>query len=256
MRDLFSIRGKIALITGGSRGIGLMIARGYVENGAKVYVSSRKAAICEAVAAELSEQGDCVALPADLSQMAEVERVAKVLAERETQLDILVNNAGATWGSTIDEFPENGWDKVMDLNLKSIFFLTQKLLPLLDAAASAEDPARVINIGSVDGMRFSLFDNFSYTASKAALHQLTKMSATHLATRNITVNAIAPGPFATPMMAPMIEKMGERIRGSIPLGRLGEAEDVAGLAIFLAARASAYMTGTVIPLDGGIMGSS
>ena len=256
MQDLFSIRGKTALVTGGSRGIGLMIARGYVDSGAKVYISSRKAEVCESVARDLSGSGECVALPADLSKMTEVERVADELQERESQLDILVNNAGATWGATVDEFPEKGWDKVMDLNLKSIFFLTQKLLPLLDRSATSDDPARIINIGSIDGLHLSLFDNFSYSASKAALHHLTKMTATHLASRNILVNAIAPGPFETPMMDPMIETMGDEIRDAIPLDRLGEAEDISGVAIFLAARASAYMTGTVIPVDGGVMAAS
>jgi len=256
MQDLFSITGKTALITGGSRGIGEMIARGYVENGAKVYISSRKSEVCDAVAAELSARGECISLPADLSQMEEIERLANEIAKRENRLDILINNAGATWGGTIDEFPEKGWDKVMDLNVKSVFFLTQKLLPLLDAAASADDPARVINIGSVDGLHLSKFENFSYSSSKAAVHHLTKMTATRLASRNITVNAIAPGPFATPMMAPMIEQMGDSIRLAVPLKRFGEAEDIAGLAIFLASRGAAYITGTVIPIDGGIIGAS
>jgi len=256
MQDLFSISGKTALITGGSRGIGMMIARGYVDSGAKVYISSRKAEICHEVATELSTRGECVALPADLSRMEEVERLASEIAQRENRLDILINNAGATWGGTIDEFPEIGWDKVMDLNVKSVFFLTQKLLPLLDAAASADDPARVINIGSVDGLHLSKFENFSYSASKAAVHHLTKMTATRLASRNITVNAIAPGPFETPMMAPMIEQMGDSIRMAVPLKRFGKPDDIAGLAIFLASRAAAYITGTVIPIDGGIIGAS
>ena len=176
--------------------------------------------------------------------------------DRYGKIDVLVNNAGAAWLAPLGEFPEKGWDKVMDLNVKSIFFLTQKLLPLLDRSATANDPARVINIGSIDGLHLSLFDNFSYSASKAALHHLTKMTATHLASRNILVNAIAPGPFVTPMMDPMIETMGDEIRAAIPLDRLGEPEDIAGLAIFLAARASAYMTGTVIPVDGGVMAAS
>ncbi len=256
MQDLFSIEGKTALITGGSRGIGLMMARAYVEHGAKVYISSRKAEACDAVASELSAIGECIALPADLSQMDEVERLAHELSEREPQLHVLINNAGATWGGTIDEFPEKGWDKVMDLNVKSVFFLTQKLLPLLDAAASAADPARVINIGSVDGLHLSKFENFSYSPSKAAVHHLTRMTATHLASRNITVNAIAPGPFETTMMAPMIEQMGDSIRAAVPLQRFGQPADAAGLAIFLGARASAFITGTVIPLDGGIIGAS
>ncbi|MFP6681365.1 MAG: SDR family oxidoreductase [Gammaproteobacteria bacterium] len=256
MQDLFSITGKTALITGGSRGIGEMIARGYVENGAKVYISSRKSDVCDEVAAELSARGECISLPADLSQMEEIERLANKIAKMENRLDILINNAGATWGGTIDEFPEKGWDKVMDLNVKSVFFLTQKLLPLLDAAASADDPARVINIGSVDGLHLSKFENFSYSSSKAAVHHLTKMTATRLASRNITVNAIAPGPFATPMMAPMIKQMGDSIRLAVPLKRFGEPEDIAGLAIFLASRGAAYITGTVIPIDGGIIGAS
>ncbi|MGR9089599.1 MAG: SDR family oxidoreductase [Gammaproteobacteria bacterium] len=252
MQNLFSIEGKTALITGGSRGIGLMIARGYVERGARVYIASRKANVCDAAASELSAFGECVSLPADLSKMSEIDRIVGELGERESQLDILVNNAGATWGATIDEFPEQGWDKVMDLNVKSIFFLTQRCLGLLDASASKADPARVINIGSIDGMHLSAFENFSYSASKAALHHLTRMSAVRLAARNITVNAIAPGPFHTTMMAPMIEQMGEELLESVPLHRFGGAEDAAGLAVFLASRASAFMTGTVIPLDGGI----
>ncbi|HCU88899.1 MAG TPA: 3-oxoacyl-ACP reductase [Gammaproteobacteria bacterium] len=256
MGNLFSIDGKTALVTGGSRGIGRMIARAYVEHGAKVYISSRKAEICQAVAEEFSENGECIALPADLSNTDEVERLANEMGERESQLDILINNAGATWGASLDEFPEKGWDKVMELNVKSVFFLTQKLLPLLDAAATRADPARVINIGSVDGLHLSKFENFSYSPSKAAVHHLTRMTAIHLAARNITVNAIAPGPFETQMMAPMIEKMGDTIRAAVPLQRFGESEDIAGLAIFLAARASAYITGSVIPLDGGIIASS
>lgn len=252
MQNLFSIEGKTALVTGGSRGIGAMIARGYVERGARVYISSRKADVCDAAAAEMSAFGECVSLPADLSKMSEIDRLVGELAARESQLDILVNNAGATWGATIDEFPEQGWDKVMDLNVKSIFFLTQRCLELLDKSASEADPARVINIGSIDGMHLSAFENFSYSASKAAVHHLTRMSAVRLAARNITVNAIAPGPFHTTMMAPMIETMGEELLGSVPLRRFGGAEDAAGLAVFLASRAAAFMTGTVIPLDGGI----
>ena len=256
MNSLFSIAGKTALVTGGSRGIGLMIARGYVAAGARVYISSRKAEACMAAAAELGKLGVCIALPADLAKMSEVERLAAELAAREPKLDILVNNAGATWGGTVDAFPETGWDKVMDLNVKSVFFLTQKLLPLLDQAASAERPARVINIGSIDGLHTSIFENFSYGPSKAALHHLTRVLSAHLASRHITVNAVAPGPFATDMMAPMIARMGDAIVNSVPLKRMGGADDAAGIAIFLASCAASFITGAVIPVDGGIMGAS
>ena len=256
LNALFSIAGKTALVTGGSRGIGLMIARGYVAAGARVYISSRKAEACMAAAAELGKLGVCIALPADLAKMSEVERLAAELAAREPKLDILVNNAGATWGGTVDAFPETGWDKVMDLNVKSVFFLTQKLLPLLDQAASAERPARVINIGSIDGLHTSIFENFSYGPSKAALHHLTRVLSAHLASRHITVNAVAPGPFATDMMAPMIARMGDAIVNSVPLKRMGGADDAAGIAIFLASSAASFITGAVIPVDGGIMGAS
>ncbi len=256
MTDLFSIVGRTALVTGGSRGIGLMIARGYVEAGARVYISSRKADACERAAAELSRRGTCIALPADLGRMDEVQRLAGELAARESRLDILVNNAGATWGGSIDEFPEAGWDKVMNLNVKGVFFLVQKLLPLLTAAASAAAPARVINIGSTDGLHTPAWQNFSYGPAKAAVHHLTRMLATHLAARHVLVNAIAPGPFLTGMMEPMIASMGAQIISHVPLRRLGADADIAGVAVFLAAPASAYMTGTVIPVDGGLFGAS
>ena len=257
LSELFSVAGKTALVTGGSRGIGLMIARAYVAAGARVYISSRKQDVCDAAAADLSALGTCISLPADLAKMSEVERLAAALSDREQTLHILVNNAAASWGSSVDTFPENGWDKVMDLNVKSPFFLLQKLLPLLQRAGRPEDPARVLNIGSVDGLHMPLFENFSYAPSKAALHHLTRMLATHLAARHINVNAIAPGPFDTDMMRPMVDKMGlAAITGNVPQRRMGNADDAAGVAIFLAARASAFITGAILPVDGGLFGAS
>ena len=255
--ELFDISGKVALVTGGSRGIGFMIARGYVEAGARVYICSRNTQSCDAAAAELSRVGECISLPADLSKMEEVERVAAALTARESALHVLINNAGTAWGASIDEFPQKGWDKVMDLNLKSPFFLLQKLLPLLEHAGRADDPARVINLGSVDGLHMPLFENFSYAASKAAIHHLTRMLAYHLAARHICVNAIAPGYFDTDMTQPMIDSMGlDALMAIVPLKRMGDRDDVAGVAVFLAARASAYITGVTLPVDGGLIGGS
>jgi NAD(P)-dependent dehydrogenase (short-subunit alcohol dehydrogenase family) len=250
--DLFSVSGKVALVTGGSRGIGEMIARGLVENGARVYISSRKADVCDAIAAELSQNGTCVSLPADLSQMSEIERVANELAARESKLDILVNNAGAVWGETFDRFSEKGWDRVMDLNVKSLFFLTQKLGPLLFKAGSADDPARVINIGSIDGLQAPVFENYSYSASKAAVHQLTMHLARHLAGRHVAVNAIAPGFFPSQMTAFMDENL-DQVLPQIPLHRVGTPEDMAGTVLFLASRAGAYLCGSVVKVDGGLL---
>lgn len=256
MDKLFDIQGKVALVTGGGRGIGLMIARGYCERGAKVYIASRKAEVCQAAAEELSEFGECIPIPADLAKSEEIERVVTEITRAEKKLDILVNNAGATWGGEIDDFPEIGWDKVMDLNVKSVFFLTQKLLPLLVAAGSANNPARVINVGSIDGMHTSKFTNFSYSPSKAAVHHLTRMLATHLAARNILVNAIAPGPFATDMMEPMMKSLGEEIISAVPVKRMGSQDDAVGMAVFLASKASSYVNGVVIPLDGGCLAAT
>lgn len=248
---LFSLAGKAALVTGGSRGIGLMIARGFVEAGARVYISSRKADVCEQVAEELSASGECVALPANLSTEDECRRLTAEVAEREPSLHVLVNNAGATWGAPIDDFDDAAWSRVLDLNVKGVFHLTRFLRPNLEAAATAEDPARVINIGSIDGIKVPTLETYSYSASKAAVHQLTRHLAKRLAPR-ITVNAIAPGPFESKMMAATLGAFGDEIAGSAPMRRIGRPDDMAGTAIFLASRAGSYLTGAVIPVDGGI----
>jgi NAD(P)-dependent dehydrogenase (short-subunit alcohol dehydrogenase family) len=250
--ELFSIKGKVALVTGGSRGIGLMIARGYVEAGAKVYISSRKKEVCDAVAAQLSEVGECVSLPADLSTNEGCKQLADELAARESALHILVNNAGAAWGAALEEYPEVGWDKVMDTNVKSLFFLTQYLLPQLERAARPNDPARVINIGSIDGIKVPFVENYAYGPSKAAVHHLTRVLAVKLGERGITVNAIAPGPFESQMTKWLLEHHQKTIEATCPLGRIGEPADMAGAAIYLASRAGAYLNGVVIPVDGGI----
>jgi 2-deoxy-D-gluconate 3-dehydrogenase len=263
--DLFSIKGKTALVTGGSRGIGEMIAAGFLANGAKVYISSRKADACDATAKRLAQAygGECVALPADLSKMDGVVSLASRLAEREPKLDILVNNAGAAWGAPLEEFPEVGWDKVMDTNVKAVFFLTQKLLPLLRASAATGTPARVINIGSIDGLKSAIFDTFSYGASKAAVHHLTRFLAAHLTKERILFNAIAPGPFPTWMLSTGVGFGGETetadwdsVGARNPSGRVGTPQDIAGLAIFLSSRAGEYVVGQTIACDGGVVGTS
>jgi NAD(P)-dependent dehydrogenase (short-subunit alcohol dehydrogenase family) len=251
MNDLFSVAGKSALVTGGSSGIGRMIARGYVEAGARVYISSRKADVLDRVAAELSELGECHAIAANLATEAECRRLAEAIASRESSLDILVNNAGATWGAPLEQFDEAAWERALALNVKGVFHLTKFLLPLLEQAGTAEDPARVINIGSIDGFKVPVLDNYSYSASKAAVHMLTRHLAKRLAPR-ITVNAIAPGPFESKMMAAILDSFGEQIAAGAPLKRIGRPDDMAGAAIYLASRAGAYLTGAVIPVDGGI----
>jgi NAD(P)-dependent dehydrogenase (short-subunit alcohol dehydrogenase family) len=252
VKDLFSIRGKVALVTGGSRGIGLMIARGYAEHGAKVYISSRKKEVCDRVAADLAKRGTCLSLPADLSTEAEANRLGAELAKREPALHILVNNAGANWGAPLAEYPDAAWDKVLALNVKSVFHLTRACLPLLEKAAQPGDPARVINIGSIDGLRVPFLETYAYSSSKAAVHHLTRALAIQLAPRGITVNAVAPGPFQSKMMAETLDRFRDAIVASCPLGRIGEPEDMAGVAIYLASRAGAYVNGAVIPVDGGI----
>jgi NAD(P)-dependent dehydrogenase (short-subunit alcohol dehydrogenase family) len=256
MSDLFDVSGKTALVTGGSRGIGLMIARGLLQGGARVIVSSRKSADVEAAAQELSQIGDCHAIPADISTQRGAQALAAATRERFPSLDILVNNAGAVWGAPLEEFPPAGWEKILSTNVEGVFHLTIALLGELRAAASVEDPARVINIGSIDGLRTPSVENYSYSASKAAVHMLTRHLAKRLASEHITVNAIAPGPFESKMMAWALDdpELRSGIEGEVPLGRIGRPDDVAGLTLFLASRAGAYMTGTVIPLDGGITG--
>lgn len=260
--QLFSVRGKVVLVTGGSRGIGEMIAAGFLANGAKVYISSRKAQVCDATAARLSEAygGACTSIPADLSGLDGIEALVAELSARESHLDVLVNNAGASWGGSIDEFPEHGWDKVMDTNVKAVFFLTQKLLPLLEAAATGDDPSRVINIGSIDGIRTPSFDTMSYGPSKAAVHALSSQLAAKLVKRNILVNAIAPGPYPTWMLSTGVGTGGDvegtdwdAIGKTMPRSRVGTPEDIAGLALFLSSRAGAFTVGAVITSDGGLV---
>jgi NAD(P)-dependent dehydrogenase (short-subunit alcohol dehydrogenase family) len=251
---LFSVDGKVAVVTGGSRGIGRMIAEGLVRSGARVYISSRKADACEAAAAELSQWGECISLPSDLSSRAGVEALAAAVAEREPEIHLLVNNAGATWGAPIDDYPDSAWDKVLSTNVKAVFDLTVAMLPQLRAAASVQDPARVVNIGSIDGIRVPETDNYAYAASKAAVHMVTRQVAHRLAREHITVNAIAPGPFPSKMMAFVLDAEGgeELVSSGVPLGRIGRPEDVAGAVLFLASRAGSYLTGAVIPVDGGL----
>jgi NAD(P)-dependent dehydrogenase (short-subunit alcohol dehydrogenase family) len=251
VQDLFSIKGKTAVVTGGSRGIGLMIARGFVEAGAKVYVSSRKADVCEQVAAELSEVGECVALPADLSTEDGCRRLSDAVAGLEPRLDVLVNNAGATWGAPLADHDDASWRRVLGLNVEGVFHLTKFLVPMLKAASKEDDPARVINVGSIDGIQVPMLETYSYSSSKAAVHQLTRHLARNLAPA-ITVNAIAPGPFESKMMAATLRDFGDDIARSSPLNRIGRPDDMAGAAIFLASRAGSYITGTVLPVDGGI----
>jgi NAD(P)-dependent dehydrogenase (short-subunit alcohol dehydrogenase family) len=254
--SLFDIKGKTALVTGGSRGIGLMIARGFVEAGVKTYISSRKAEACERAAKELSKIGECIPLAHDLANTAEVHKLADEVKAREKKLHILINNAGAAWAQPIDEFTEAGWDKVVDLNLKAIFTLTQALLPVLRAAATAEDPARVVNVGSIDGIITPTLESYSYSASKAGAHHLTHHLAKHLAKDNITVNAIAPGPFDTKMLAPVLATRRKELEQSVPRKRIGNDDDMIGAAIFFCSRASSYVTGAVLPVDGGIVASA
>jgi 2-deoxy-D-gluconate 3-dehydrogenase len=251
-QDLFSLAGRVALVTGGSRGIGRMIAEGFLMQGAKVYISSRKADKCDEAARELAAGGGvCVSLPQDVSTVEGCQALAARLATHEPKLDILVNNAGAAWGASFEAFPESGWDKVLNLNLKSPFFLTQALLPTLKAAASADQPAKVINIASIDGIRLNPQETYSYHASKAGLIYLTRRLAAHLIADNIVVSAIAPGAFASDMNRDARDR-GAEVAKHIPSRRIGQDEDMAGAAIYLASRAGDYVVGETIAVDGGV----
>lgn len=249
---LFDLTGKTALVTGGTRGIGLMMARGLLEAGARVVISSRKADSCERARAALAPLGDVRAIAADLSHPQECQRLAAETLADSDRLHVLVNNAGANWSEPLETFPNTAWDKVLDLNLKSPFWLIQAFLPALRTAGTAQDPARVINIGSIDALHVNPLPTYSYASSKAALHQLTRVLAKELGPQHITVNAVAPGPFPSKMMAATLESFGDQIAAAAPLRRIGRDDDMAGIAVFLASRAGSYLTGTVIPVDGGI----
>src|ERR1051325_4410061 len=231
VQELFSVKDKVALVTGGPRGIGLMIARGFVEAGAKVYISSRKKEVCDQVAAELSSIGECISIPADLSSNDGLSKLVAELSSREQALHILVNNAGAAWGAPLAEYPEVGWDKVMDTNVKSIFFLTRDLTPLLEKSARPGDPARVINVGSIDGLKVPRVENYAYAPSKAAVHHLTRVLAVKLGPKNITVNAIAPGPFESQMTKWLLETYQKQIEAEGRTGRIGTPPEMPGGAI-------------------------
>ena len=252
LERLFGLSGKTALVTGGTRGIGMMIARGLLQAGASVVVSSRKAGAVEAAVAALSEFGPVRGVAADLSRQDECRRLAADVMAGTEALDILVNNAGATWGEPLESFPAAAWDRVLDLNVKSPFWMVQELLPALRKAGTRDDPARVINIGSIDGIHVSPLPTYSYAASKAAIHQLTRVLAKELGPQHISVNAVAPGPFPSKMMAATLDAFGEAIAASAPLRRIGRDDDMAGIAVFLAGRAGSYLNGAVIPVDGGI----
>jgi len=254
-KDLFSLQGRVALVTGGSRGIGKMIAAGFLAQGAaKVYITARKALACEATAKELSAEydGECIALPIDISTLAGVDMLANEIKKREPKLDILVNNAGAAWGADFDEFPESGWDKVMNLNVKTPFFLTKALAAPLRAAASAQRPAKVINIASIDGIFVNPMETYSYAASKSGLIHLTRRMAVRLIRDHVVVTAIAPGPFQSDMNRAARDHADE-VATRVPAGRIGTDEDMAGAAIYLASRAGDYVVGATIAVDGGIV---
>tara|TARA_B100000287_G_scaffold434369_1_gene498615 strand:+ start:1290 stop:2087 length:798 start_codon:yes stop_codon:yes gene_type:complete len=255
IQNLFNIENKTAVVTGGSRGIGEMIAAGYLANGVKVYMTSRKAPALIEKAKELSDKfnNECIPIPCDISTIDGIEEFVSAVSEKEDSIDFLVNNAGAAWGEPYESFTEGGWDKVMNLNVKSIFFLTQKMKTLLTAKATLEDPSRVINIGSIDGLNVPAFETYSYSTSKAAVHHLTRVMAAKLVKENILVNAIAPGPYPSAMLGSAVNSDYSIIAKNNPRKRVGTPEDIAGLTIFLSSRAGAYTVGETITSDGGIV---
>ncbi|KUH95151.1 3-oxoacyl-ACP reductase [Mycolicibacterium acapulense] len=250
--ELFDLAGKRAVVTGGTSGIGVMMSRGLLQAGASVVISSRKADACERAQEELSRFGQVRAIPADLSRHDECLRLADEVTGGGDPVHILVNNAGATWGEPLESFPDSGWDKILNVNVKSPFWLVQAFLPALRAAGTADDPARIINLGSVDGIRVPELPTYSYSASKAAVHHLTRVLARELGPQHITVNAVAPGAFPSKMMAATLDAFGDEIAASAPLRRIGRDDDMAGIAVYLASRAGAFLTGAIIPVDGGL----
>jgi NAD(P)-dependent dehydrogenase (short-subunit alcohol dehydrogenase family) len=250
--DYFGVAGKIVLVTGGSRGIGEAIAESFIEAGAKIYICSRSETACAETAGRLAQKGFCMAIPADLSTDEGRHKLVSELRNREEKLDVLINNAGAIWAAPLAEYPEAGWDKVFNLNVKGLFFLIRELTPMLEKAGSHVNPARIINIGSIDGFHVPKHETYAYSSSKAAIHHLSKHLADQLAPRHITVNVIAPGMFPSKMMQGTLDKQGEeKVVEKVPLKRLTNDVDMAGAAIYFASKASSYVTGAVLPVDGG-----
>jgi NAD(P)-dependent dehydrogenase (short-subunit alcohol dehydrogenase family) len=252
IEDFFTVRGKVVLVTGGSRGIGFAIAEGFVKAGARVYISSRKPEACEAAVGELSQHGECYSAPANVATAEGRQAVVDEIAQRESGLDVLINNAGALWAEGLEDYPESGWDKVFDLNVKGVFFLIQALAPLLKAAATPDDPGRIINIGSIDALHVPVHETYAYTSSKAAVHHLSRHLAKLLAPDSVTVNVIAPGLFRSKMLEGTVQKLGEdTMLEPVPLKRFVSPTDMAAAAIYLASPAGSYLTGVVLPVDGG-----